>query len=198
MVIIGLTGSIGTGKSTVAGFFKEFGAHLIDWDILAREVVRPHLSAWQGIVDFFGKEVLNDDLTLNRQKLAAMVFGDQEKVKKLNQIVHPEIYKEDERLTKEIGELDPDAIVVKDIPLLTKEARGSLFDKIVTVAAREEVQLERLKKRGMEIEDAKNRIKSQLPLEEKIKFSDFVIDNNGSMEETREQVEKLISVLKES
>lgn len=198
MVIIGLTGSIGTGKSTVAGFLKEFGAHVIDWDVLAREVVKPHLRAWQGIVDFFGEGVLNEDLTLDRQKLANMVFGDKEKVTKLNQIVHPEIYKEDERLTKEIGERDPDAIIVKDIPLLTKEARGSLFDKIVTVAAREEVQLERLEKRGMDIEDAKNRIKSQLPLEEKIKFSDFVIDNNGSMNETREQVEKLISTLKQS
>ena len=198
MVIIGLTGSIGTGKSTVAGFLKEFGAHVIDWDVLAREVVKPHLRAWQGIVDFFGEGVLNEDLTLDRQKLANMVFGDKEKVTKLNQIVHPEIYKEDERLTKEIGERDPDAIIVKDIPLLTKEARGSLFDKIVTVAAREEVQLDRLEKRGMDIEDAKNRIKSQLPLEEKIKFSDFVIDNNGSVEETREQVEKLISTLKQS
>lgn len=198
MVILGLTGSVGTGKSTVAGFFKEFGAHVIDWDKLAREVVRPHLRAWQGIVDFFGEEVLSEDLTLDRQKLANMVFGDQEKVARLNQIVHPEIYREDERLAKEIGELDPDAIVVKDIPLLTKEARGTLVDKIVTVAAREEVQLERLEKRGMGIEDAKNRIKSQLPLEEKIKFSDFVIDNNGSVEETREQVEKLISDLKKS
>jgi dephospho-CoA kinase len=198
MVILGLTGSIGTGKSTVAGFFKEFGAHVIDWDKLAREVVRPHLRAWQGIVDFFGEEVLNEDLTIDRQKLASMVFGDQEKVTKLNQIVHPEIHWEDARLTKEIGELHPDAIIVKDIPLLNKEGRGSRFDKIVTVAASEEIQLERLEKRGMEIEDAKRRIKSQLPLEEKIKFSDFVIDNNGSVEKTREQVKNLISDLKES
>ena len=196
MVILGLTGSIGTGKSTVAGFFKEFGAHVIDWDILAREVVKPHLAAWKGIVDFFGQEVLNEDLTLDRQKLADMVFGDPEKVTKLNQIVHPEIYREDERLTKEIGELDPETIVVKEIPLLTKEARGTLVDFIVTVAAKEELQLKRLEERGMGIEDAKNRIKSQLPLEEKIKFSDFVIDNNGSMEETRGQVEKVILSLK--
>ena len=198
MIILGLTGSIGTGKSTVAGFFEEFGAHVIDWDILAREVVKPHLAAWQEIVDFFGKEILNEDLTLDRQKLADKVFGDRDKVTKLNQIVHPEIYKEDERLAREIGERDPDAIVVKEIPLLTKEARGTLVDKVVTVAAKENIQLERLEKRGMALEDAKNRIKSQLPLEEKIKFSDFVIDNNGLMEETREQVEKVISTLKES
>ncbi len=114
----------------------------------------------------------------------------------MNQIVHPEIYREDERLTKEIGELDPETIVVKEIPLLTKEARGTLVDYIVTVAAKEELQLKRLEERGMGIEDAKNRIKSQLPLEEKIKFSDFVIDNNGSMEETRGQVEKVILSLK--
>lgn len=196
-MIIGLTGSIGTGKSTVANLFKELGAYVIDWDVLAREVQRPHLKAWEGIVEYFGNEVLNTDLTLNRPKLAQMVFGDMEKVKKLNQIVHPEIYKEDARLTEEIRKLDPEAMIIKDIPLLSKEGHGKLMDKIVVVYANEQNQLKRLEKKGMNTEEAKKRIASQLPLSEKVKFADFVIYNDGSVEETKRQVEKIYAQLKE-
>lgn len=196
MIIAGLTGSIGTGKSTVANFFKELGAYIIDWDVLAKEVVSPHLKAWEGIVECFGRDVLNEDLTLNRQKLADMVFVDQEKVEKINQIVHPEVFKEDRRIADEIGALDSNAVVIKDIPLLAEEARPVLVDKIIVVSASEETQLRRLEERGMDKEDARNRIKAQLPLEEKIRFADFVIDNDGSLEETKTQVEKIYSLLR--
>ena len=108
MIIVGLTGSVGTGKSTVDKFFKELGAYIIDWDELAREVVRPHLKAWEEIVEYFGKDILNEDLTLDRQKLADVVFPGKEKVAKLNQMVHPQVFKEDERITNEIKRLDPD------------------------------------------------------------------------------------------
>jgi len=107
MVIVGLTGSVGTGKSTVADLFRELGAYVIDWDELAREVVRPHSKAWKGIVEYFGKDFLNEDLTINREKLAKTVFSYEEKVAKLNKIVHPEVFKEDERTTGEIRSLDP-------------------------------------------------------------------------------------------
>ena len=196
MIVIGLTGSVGTGKSTVAKFFKELGAYLIDWDVIARDVVHPHLQAWEGIVAYFGRDVLNEDLTLNRQKLADIVFEDKGKVAKLNQIVHPEIFIEDQRITKEIENLDPDALVVKDIPLLTEASRGKSFDKIIVVYASEETQLKRLEERGMSREDAKNRIQSQDPLDEKIKFADFIIDNDGSLEQTKRQVKKIYTLLK--
>ena len=196
MIIVGLTGSVGTGKSTVDNYFRELGAYIIDWDELAREVVRPHLKAWEEIVAYFGKDFLNEDLTLNRQKLADMVFPDKEKVAKLNQLVHPQVFKEDERITNEIKSLDPDALIIKDIPLLTEVARPLFVDKIIVVAASEQTQIRRLGERGMSREDAQNRIKSQLPLEEKIKFADFVIDNDGSFEETKKQVEEVYSLLK--
>ena len=196
MIIVGLTGSVGTGKSTVDNFFRELGAYIIDWDELAREVVRPHLKAWEEIVAYFGKDFLNEDLTLNRQKLADMVFPDKEKVAKLNQLVHPQVFKEDERITNEIKSLDPDALIIKDIPLLTEVARPLFVDKIIVVAASEQTQIRRLGERGMSREDAQNRIKSQLPLDEKIKFADFVIDNDGSFEETKKQVEEVYSLLK--
>jgi dephospho-CoA kinase len=196
MIIVGLTGSVGTGKSTVDNFFRELGAYIIDWDELAREVVRPHLKAWEEIVEYFGKDILNEDLTLNRQKIADMVFPDKEKVAKLNQMVHPQVFKEDERITNEIKSLDPDALIIKDIPLLTEVARPLFVDKIIVVAASEQTQIRRLEERGMSREDAKNRIESQLPLDEKIKFADFVIDNDGSLEETKRQVEEVYSLLK--
>ena len=195
MIIVGLTGSVGTGKSTVANFFKELGAYIIDWDALAREVVRPHVKAWGEIVEYFGKDVLNEDLTINRQKLADIVFSDREKVDKLNQISHPEVFKEDERITNEIRSLAPDALIIKDIPLLIEAALPVFVDKIVIVYVSEQTQLKRLEEKGMSRKDAQNRIKSQLPLEEKIKSADFVINNDGSLEETKRQVEEIYSRL---
>jgi dephospho-CoA kinase len=196
MIIVGLTGSVGTGKSTGTNFFRELGAYIIDWDELAREVIRPHLKAWKEIVEYFGKGILNDDLTINRQKLADIVFSDKEKLAKLNQIVHPEVFKEDERITNEIKSLDPDALIIKDIPLLFELTRPIYVDKIVVVYASEQTQLRRLKEKGMSRKDAQRRIKSQFPLEEKIKSADFVINNDGSLEETKRQVEDIYSLLR--
>jgi len=195
MIIVGLTGSMGTGKSTVTNFFRELGAHIIDWDELAREVIRPHLKAWKEIVEYFGKGILNDDLTINRRKLADIVFSDKEKLTKLNEIVHPEVFKEDERITNEIKNLAPDALIIKDIPLLFELTRPIYVDKIVVVSASEQTQLRRLEERGMSRKDAQRRIKSQLPLEKKIKSADFVVDNDGPLEETRRQVEEIYSLL---
>jgi dephospho-CoA kinase len=197
MIIVGLTGSVGTGKSTVTNFFKEMGAYIIDWDELARKVTRPHLKAWKEIVEYFGKGILNDDLTINRQKLADMAFSDKEKVEKLNQIVHPYVFKDDERITNKIKSLDPDALIIKDIPLLLEVARHIFVDKVVVVSASEQTQLRRLEEKGMSRKDARNRIKFQLPLEEKIKAADFVINNDGPPEETKRQVEEIYSLLRQ-
>jgi len=195
MTIVGLTGSVGTGKSTVTKFFRQLGAYIIDWDELARAVVRPHSKAWKEIVEYFGKDFLNEDLTINRQKLAEVVFSDKEKVTKLNHIVHPEVLKKDERMTSEIKSLDPDALIIKDIPLLFELTRPIFVDRIVVVSASEQTQLKRLEEMGMSREDAQSRIKSQLPLEEKIKSADFVINNDGSLEETKRQVEQICTLL---
>jgi dephospho-CoA kinase len=196
MIIVGLTGSVGTGKSTVANFFKELGAYVIDWDELAREVTRPHLRAWKEIVDYFGKDCLNRDLTINRQKIAEIVFSDREKVIKLNQIVHPKVFKEDERITNEIKDLDPDALIIKEIPLLFEVTRPIFVDKTIVVATSERTQLRRSEEKGISREDTQKRIKSQLPLKEKIKAADFVINNDGTLEETKRQVEEIYSLLK--
>lgn len=195
MIIVGLTGSVGTGKSTVAGLFKELGAYVIDWDELAREVVRPHSKAWQEIVEYFGNDVLNEDLTLNRQKLADIVFSDKDKLAKLNQIVHPKVFEEDERITNEITSHDPHALIIKDIPLLFELTRPVHVDKIVVVSASEQTQLRRLEEKGMSREDARNRIRSQLSLDKKVKSADFVVNNDGSLDETKRQVVAIYSLL---
>jgi len=196
MIIVGVTGSVGTGKSTVTRFFRELGACTIDWDELARKVTRPHSKAWKEIVEYFGKGILNDDLTIKRQELADLVFSDKEKLAKLNQIVHPEVFQQDERMTNEIKSLDPDALIIKDIPLLFEVARPIFVDKLVIVSASEQTQLRRLEEKGMSREDARNRMRSQFPLEGKIKAADFVINNDGSPEETKRQVEEIYSLVR--
>ncbi len=195
MIIVGLTGGFGTGKTTVASFFKESGAYVIDWDRLARKVISPHSQAWREVVEHFGKGVLNEDLTVNRQKLADMAFSDKGRLAKLNQIVHPKVFEEDERITNEIRSHDSDALVVKDIPLLFEVGRSISVDKIVVVSASEQTQLRRLEKKGIAREDARNRMRAQHPLEEKVRSADFVIDNDGPPEETRRQVENIYSLL---
>jgi len=195
VIIVGLTGSIASGKSTVAGIFRELGACLIDFDVLAREVVQPHLKAWKGIVEHFGTEVLNEDLTLNRQRMAEMVFNDPAKLEKLNEVVHPAVFEEGKRRLEEIRKIDPGAIVVKDTPLLLETGYQALVDKVVVVYAAEENQMRRLIDRGLNPGEAERRIRAQMPLSEKVKRADFVIQNDGSLEQTRRQVETVYQAL---
>lgn len=198
MIIAGLTGSIGTGKSTVAQMFADLGAYIIDADQLSREVVKPGKPAWQKIVDYFGKDVLNDDLTINRSRLADVVFNDKTKLEKLNSIVHPEVLKEDALLVEKIKTVNPDGLIVKEIPLLLElgpELARKIVDIIIVVYASPEVQLKRLIERGMSEEDARNRIKNQIPVDDKIKSADFVVNNNGDLESTRAQVFQIYNQL---
>ena len=198
MIIAGVTGTIGTGKSTVARMFGELGAFVIDADHLAHEVVKPGKAAWQGIVDYFGRDILNADQTLNRQKLADIVFSNLEKLKKLDSIVHPEVLKEDQRLVEERKAADPNGLIIKDIPLLLEvgpEIAHLLVEKIIVVYASEEAQIKRLIARGLSEEDVRSRIKSQVPVREKMKFADFTVNNDGTLEETRQQVKAIYDKL---
>ena len=198
MIIAGITGTIGTGKSTVAAMFGELGAFIIDADKLAHEVVEPGKPAWQAIIDKFGRKLLNQDQTLNRQMLADIVFKDQAKLQVLNSIVHPEVFKEDQRLVNERKAIDPDGLIIKDIPLLLEMGRdlARLFvDKIIVVYASPDIQLKRLIARGMSEADARGRINNQVPVKDKMKMADFVINNDGTLEETRVQVRTIYQAL---
>jgi dephospho-CoA kinase len=196
-LLIGVTGSIATGKSTVAAMLEELGARTIDFDVLSRVVVEPGKPAWKDIVAFFGEQVLREDQTLDRQKLREIVFNDLEKKKKLESFQHPRISEEFIELVKQYAGEDPNAIIQVVVPLLIEVNMQYLFHNILMVYASEDEQKKRLMNRdGASEEMAMNMIRSQLSVEEKKGFCDLIIDNSGSLEETRKQVEKLWHKLK--
>ena len=190
--LVGVTGSIACGKSSVADMLAELGAPMIDFDVLAREVVEPGKPAYKEIVDFFGQQVLAGDKTLDRKKLSGIIFGDLEKRKKLESFTHPRIYEEFFRLVEEISAQDPGAVIQVVIPLLIEVNMQYLFDKLLVVSLPPEVQARRLAERdGISLEEAVNMLCSQLPIQAKTGYADYVVDNEGSLEETRTQVEKI-------
>jgi dephospho-CoA kinase len=194
-VVIGLTGGIASGKSTVSNMFRNRGIRVIDADQISREVVEVGRPAYHQIVEAFGEEILHDDKTINREKLGAIIFSDDNKRQQLNQIVHPAVRTEMLKQTGEEKEKSAKQIVL-DIPLLFESKLTHMVDKTVLVYVDEQTQLERLMKRnGYSEEEAKVRIQSQLPLKEKIKLADVVINNNGSIEETEAQLQKFLMEL---
>lgn len=185
---IGLTGGIASGKSTVAHMLKELGIPVIDADIIAREVVEIGEEAYVQIIETFGNDILQENGEIDRAKLGAIVFHDEEKRKQLNAIVHPAVRKK-MMAQKEEYMNSGEQTVVLDIPLLLESKLTHLVDKIMVVYVDESVQLERLMKRnGFSSEEAIARIRSQMPLAEKVAYADAVIDNNGTIEKTREQL----------
>ena len=198
-LVVGLTGSIACGKSAVSDMLQSLGSPLIDFDLIARQVVEPGTRALEQIVDYFGKQVLRDDGWLDRDKLSKIVFGDMEKRKKLEGFTHPPIYEGFFNQLNEITARDPDAIIQVAVPLLIELNLQFLFDKLIVVHLSPEKQVERLARRdGISIEEAATKIQSQLPISEKVGFADFIIRNDGAPEETRRQVETVWSQLQKS
>uniref|UniRef100_A0A0V0GAC6 Dephospho-CoA kinase domain-containing protein n=1 Tax=Triatoma dimidiata TaxID=72491 RepID=A0A0V0GAC6_TRIDM len=199
MFIVGLTGGISTGKSTVAKILhSEHGIPVIDADFYARKVVEPGKKAWYKIRSTFGDEVFKSDDQLDREKLGHIVFRDISKRRCLNRITHPEIMKEMLWMVCKYA-LKGYPFVVMDLPLLF-EIKGDLLrfiHKIIVVTCEPDIQLNRLMDRDLKgAELAKMKINAQIPLEEKARLANFVIDNNGSFEETCEQVNQVVAVLK--
>ncbi len=195
MKVIGLTGGIASGKSTVSRLMREKGIPVICADELARGVVEPGKSAYKKILKEFGKEILHPDKTLNRPKLALLVFSSPKKLKTLNSLIHPaiiqEMKKEIERFRKK-----KEKKIILDIPLLFEEGLDKLCDKVIIVYVPEKIQRERLKKReNLSDQEITSRLKSQMPIEEKKKRGHYTIDNNVSLIETKEQIEKMIQRL---
>lgn len=196
MLIVGLTGGIATGKSAVTARFEERGAVVIDFDAMTREVMEPDMPAWNDIVEFFGESILNDDRTLDRARLADVVFADPEKRLKLERFIHPRLFEEYSRRIAEIEENDPDALVLVDTPLLVEVNLQSMFDEIVVVYATREEQIERLTARdGLDEEAILARLDAQMPTEDKIEHADYVIRNSGSLEDLNHEVDKVFEVL---
>jgi dephospho-CoA kinase len=193
-LIVGLTGGIVGGKSTVASMFNKLGAKIVDADELGHSVILPHKPAWEKITKLFGKDILQNDLAIDRGKLAKIVFRNQALLKKLNEITHPEIIK----LIKKKIHLaknkthNQEKILIIDAALIYEAKIDRLMDKIIVVYISENEQAKRLIKRNnLSKEEALQRIKSQMPMKEKVKMADYVINNSNSLVKTREQVETI-------
>ena len=191
MYLIGLTGGIASGKSLVSARLAQLGAVIVDADVLAREVVEPGTDGLAQIVEHFGPAVITPDGSLDRPALGAIIFSDPEQREKLNAITHPAVWR---RARELFDQAAVDDVVVYDVPLLVEGAKGRQldFDLIVVVNASTETRLQRLMElRGMTREEAMHRLNSQASDTERLAVADVVIDNNGTIEETLEQVDAL-------
>jgi dephospho-CoA kinase len=191
--IIGLTGGIASGKSTVSNLLRRKGFAIVDADIAARKVVEIGEDAYKQIVEAFGPEILQQDQNLDRKKLGTIVFHDEEKRLMLNQIVHPAV-REYMQKEKETALKQGKETVIMDIPLLFESNLGFMVDQTILVYVEQSIQLQRLMDRNQFTEaEAMARIQSQMPLEEKIEKSDAVINNNGTIDETEQQLNEIIT-----
>ncbi|MCQ4086946.1 dephospho-CoA kinase [Saccharibacillus sp. JS10] len=189
---IGLTGGIATGKSTVSRLLAAKGIHLVDADVIAREVMNPGQPLLRQVAERFGAEFLLADGGLDRRRMAEHIFNRPEERQALNEIVHPAIRAEIRRQVQEAEGTDSSNIVVADIPLLYESGLEGLYDEVIVVYVPRDLQLERLKVRdGLTDEQAEGRLNAQLDIEEKKRKADIVIDNSGTLENTQDQVDAL-------
>lgn len=190
-LIYGLTGGIASGKSTVSNMFRELGALVIDADVIAREIVTPPSEALDEIQTTFGAEFIAADGTLDRERLGVLVFEDPEAREKLNSITHPQIGQAMLRKASEAA-MDGHDWVIYDAALLVENGLHRAFPGLIVVAASRETQIDRMAERdGLSRDAAEARIESQMPLESKVEVADWVIDNDGALDETRAQVEDI-------
>jgi len=198
ILLIGLTGGIASGKSTVAQFLKELGGVIIDFDILARQAVRPGEKAWSEIVEYFGEEILLDNKEIDRKKMSEIVFIDAEKRKKLEGVTHPAIGEEFVKEVEKIASREKDAIILCVVPLLIECSMQDLFHGIAVIYIPREEQSRRLMERdGITRDMAIKIISAQMPIDEKIGYADFIINNEGSLDETKRQTQGLWDKLRE-
>jgi dephospho-CoA kinase len=195
-LLVGLTGGIASGKSTVSRQLAALGCVVVDADLLAREVVQPGEPAWQAVVDAFGRDVLRPDGTLDRGRLGALVFADPARRARLEAITHPAIHARREARLAALAAEGFAGLVIQDAALLIEVGGAAHVDRVVVVYCTEACQLERLVARdGLEEAEARRRIASQLPLAEKVRLAHYVVDSSDSREETAAQVRAVHAAL---
>lgn len=192
MKVVGITGPIASGKSTVSGLLKEKGASIIDADLIAREAIKPETPAWKEIVAHFGKAILQSDKSIDRRKLGMIVFNNPSEMAFLNRAIHPRVIAEIESGLEAIERRYGDGkVVVIDVPLLFETGLNKLSDITVVVNAEEEIRLGRLISKGVPKDEAKQRIIAQKGKEVFEKLANIVIENNGTPEELERKVDEL-------
>ena len=198
MLKVGLTGGIGCGKSHILREFHKLGVYTIDADEIAHEVILPDQPAYGEIVESFGPEILASDQTIDRKKLGEKIFSDGKAREKLNQIVHPLVLEEEALRIAEFEDREDlkSPIIMVDAALMVEAGSYRKYDFVVVVYCHSQVQLQRLMARDkLSEEEALQRIESQMPLLEKIKYADYVIENSGRLSETNEQVRHIFKEL---
>lgn len=199
---VGLTGGIASGKSVVGGMLAALGAHVAQADQMSHDLMRPGEAVYKQVVTRFGAEILNPDGTVNRSRLADIVFkGDPPRIAELNAIVHPAVIAKQEKWMDEIERSDPNGIAIVEAALILEAGMKPHFDKLIVVTCHPEQRIQRwMQRTGADYKSAKKeitrRMAAQLPDEEKIKAADFLIDNSGSLEATRIQVESVFAKLR--
>ena len=197
-LLAGLTGGMGSGKTTVGKLFQSLGAYVLDADEISRSLVDFGKPAWQEIVDLLGNGIIKDDQTLDRRKIADIIFNDSRGKKALEAILHPRVMEEEQAIFKDILKDDPSALVIIDAALLIVSENYRKVDKVIVIACDEDIQLRRImSKNTFSREDAKRRLQQQMPLQEKIKFADYVLHNDSGLSELEEKVEALFHQLKQ-
>ena len=204
MLKVGLTGGMACGKTVVGEMFVALGAHLIQADTVAHQLMQPGEAVYEEVVRRFGAGILNPDRTVNRARLAEAAFGgpgQASRIAELNQIVHPAVIQRENRWMEEVSQHDPHAIAIVEAALILEAGTAERFDRLVVVTCRPEQRVERWATRTrVDLEMARRevtrRMAAQLPDEEKIKAADYVIDNAGSLDETRKKVEKVYEKLR--
>jgi dephospho-CoA kinase len=197
MLRVGLTGGLATGKSFVGETLSSLGCHLIHADELGHDVMAVDGEAYPAIVSEFGGGILEEDGSINRRKLAAVVFGDPDRLARLNALVHPAVFAREDALMAEIAEHDPRGIAVVEAAILIETGSYRRFQKLVLTVCEEHQQIERAMRRdGMSEEEARARLSRQMPLEEKRKYADYVINTSGSKENTVRQTEEVYRSLR--
>ncbi len=192
MIVIGVTGGVGTGKSTVARMFQQLGAVVLDADRLAHHVMEPKRLAWRRIVKAFGEEILNEDHTINRKRLAGVVFANEARRTQLERIVHPVVLRELKRRLHRVRRSRRIPAVVLDVPLLLEAGAQDMADALVVVTAPPEAQRQRLRKQhGWSEEETDARIAAQWDLSAKAALADYVVDNARGVDATRTQVKHI-------
>jgi dephospho-CoA kinase len=197
MLRVGLTGGLACGKSFVAGELEKLGCFLIQADELGREALAPGGEAYDGVVREFGPAILAEDGRIDRSALAAEAFGDAERLERLNSLVHPPVLRREEELMAGYAAGHPDGIAVVEAAILIETGSYKRFDRVLLVTCAEEQQVERaVRRQGVDEADARARLGHQMPLEEKRKYADFVIDTSGEKESTLRQTRAVFEALR--
>ena len=197
MLRIGLTGGLASGKSLVGRTLADLGCFLIKADDLGRMVQEPGGEAYEGIVKEFGREILTPEGAIDRRRLAALAFHDPERLKRLNALVHPPVKARERQLQEEFARRSPDGIAVTEAAILVETGTYREYDKLIVAVCRPEQQIERAMARdGLTREEIMDRVRRQMPLEEKRKHADYVIDTSGAKEDTLAQTRAVYNSLR--